>query len=72
MFLLMALFAVFFAWLGARRHLYQVNVKGHLISLEHSREVTMKFPDTPQRRLQLAEIDAQIEWRRKQLGEHGR
>ena len=72
--MIVALFAVFFAWIGARRELHRVNIRGELESLEFSRKSTLYYlskpeGDIPARREWLAEIDAKIAKRRKMLGE---
>jgi len=73
MLLLVALFAVFFAWIGALRELQRVNARGELERLQFARKSTLNHLsqpdlDTKARREMLAEIEAEIAKRRKLLG----
>jgi hypothetical protein len=76
MLLIVALFAVFFAWLGARRELQRVIIRGELESLKLSRQSTVnqrrQFTNEKAWRETMKGVEAEIEKRRKLLGEPNR
>jgi hypothetical protein len=71
--LIVALFAVCFAWLGARRERQRQNIRAELDNWQHSRNFALSAPIVPgmeeSRRGWLAEIDAEIAKRKELLGE---
>jgi hypothetical protein len=75
--LIVALFAVFFAWIGARRELHRINVRGELEGLRRYREYTLKsrgqnYTSESAWRSSLAEMDTAISKKQKELGESQR
>jgi hypothetical protein len=73
MLLLVALFAVVFAWVGARRELHRANVRGELNDLQLYREYVYAHPgiytNEQAWRSSLNEMDTAIEERQEMLGE---
>jgi hypothetical protein len=73
MFLLVALFAVLFAWFGLRRELRQIELRGELEGVERWREFAAGHPDiytsNQAWRSDLSRLDALIAEQRKNLGE---
>jgi hypothetical protein len=74
MLLLVALVAVIFAWIGARRELRRINTRGELESLLIYREYSVKsgwqnWTNESAWRSSLAEMDAAIAKKRYELGE---
>jgi hypothetical protein len=73
MLLVVALFAVCFAWIGARRELQRVRIHGELQSRQLDRQLIFNWRDSftseEAWRARLAEMDAEIAKTRKQLGE---
>jgi hypothetical protein len=73
MLLLVALCAVIFAWVGARRQLHRINVRGELSGFQLYRENIanhrQSFTSEQGWRATLAQLDAAVAERRKALGE---
>jgi hypothetical protein len=73
MLLLVALFAVVFAWLGARRELHRTDLRGRLRGLEIQREYAAGRVNDPEEgahwRRAVSENDDMIASLREQLGE---
>jgi hypothetical protein len=72
MLLLVALCAVFFAWVGARMELHRIHVKEELRSAELWRNFARKHPGTyiseEAWKSDLKDLDAMIAEKRKSLG----
>jgi hypothetical protein len=72
MLLIVALFAVLFAWVGARRERQRIDARGELRRFEVYREYLAKssagFSNEKDRRAALARMDALIAERRQRLG----
>jgi hypothetical protein len=74
MLLCTALFAVVFAWIGARRELKRINARGELQGIQIYRDYTLKsggqnYTSEAAWRSSLAEMDALIEKKRNELGD---
>jgi hypothetical protein len=74
--LLVALCAVFFAWIGARRELHRTNLRGQLRGFEIQRDAAVSWTDDPDEgefwKARVKENDAMIASLREQLDESGR
>ena len=72
MLLIVALFAVFFAWLGAQRELQRMKIQGELEDLQYYREhakISRPYYTSEQAwEDAMAGFDAQIANKQKQLG----
>jgi hypothetical protein len=74
--LFVALFGVFFAWVGARRELQRVQIRGNIRGMELNRAYAATRLDDPQEgkhwRKSLIEAEEAIASMRRQLGESDR
>ena len=75
MFLLVAFFAVLFAWIGARREFHRTNVRGEIRTLELQRDFAAERSNDPVEgehwRRAVLENEAMLEAKRRELGERG-